>query len=105
MKRMQLRQWQDPAATLLGAWFAVSPSVLGIQANSARGVCVALGLALMLTGISAMLKAKGRECWVVGPTGFVAFLSPWIFGLRASRWRAATPWSRVLPPLCLPREC
>lgn len=80
MKRMQLKHWQDPVATLLGAWFAVSPWILGIEASSARAVCVALGLVLMLTGISAMRKASGWEYWVVGPTGFAAFLSPWMFG-------------------------
>ncbi len=77
---MQFKHWQDPATALLGAWFAVSPWVLQIQASSARAVCVALGLALMLTGMTATLKDKGWEYWVAGPSGFAAFLSPWVFG-------------------------
>jgi len=81
MKRMQLKHWQDPVTALLGAWFSVSPWVLGFQDNtSAMAASIAIGLALVVTGLGAMLWPKAWEPWVTGALGVGALASPWLLG-------------------------
>ena len=81
MKHWQLKHWQDPVTALLGAWFAVSPWVLGVQDNTTvLATCLALGAALLLASVGAMFDSMNWEHWLAGAIGIGALASPWLFG-------------------------
>lgn len=81
MKQMQLKHWQDPVLALLGVWFAVTPWVLGIDANTAvLTACLSLGAALLLVSVAAIFDSMAWEHWLAGAIGLGALASPWLFG-------------------------
>jgi hypothetical protein len=84
MNPIQLRHWQDPVTALLGAWFAISPWVLRVQGNAAvRWACLALGVALLLASLGAIVDTKNWERWIAGALGVCIAASPWMFKFSA----------------------
>ena len=81
MKKLHVKHWQDPVIALLGAWLAVSPWVLGFQhLSGAVAACLAFGLALLATGLGAMLAPHRWEHWTACALGAGAAVSPWLLG-------------------------
>ncbi len=94
MKQLQLKHWQGPAVALLGAWFAVSPWVLGLQGPSMlRAASVVLGAVLLALGVDATrLSHAGVQGGMV-TAGAVTAASPWLLGAAGE---SAFVWNAVL---------
>ena len=76
--KIRLKHWQDPANAALGAWLVVSPWVLGFPAGSmATAVAVALGAALIVSAVTAMLVPHAWGEWIEGALGLMLIGSPW----------------------------
>lgn len=77
----QLKHWQDPLNTLMGAWLALSPWMLGYQdemtpmANS-----IVVGLLLIATSLGAIFTPRAWEEWTESLLGLWMIISPWILG-------------------------
>ncbi len=81
MKQLQLKHWQDPVVALLGAWFAVSPWVLGFEAHTAaKAASLVLGLLLLAVGLAAVFAPRSWEHWSTVALGVLAAVSPWLLG-------------------------
>jgi hypothetical protein len=81
IKQLNLKHWQDPVIALLGAWLAISPWVLGLQANTAvLAGSVIVGLVLIAAAIAAMYAPHIWEHWVTALLGALTGISPWLLG-------------------------
>lgn len=77
--KIRLKHWQDPVNAALGAWLVVSPWVLGFHADSmaATVVAIALGAALIVSAITAVLAPHAWGEWIEGALGLMLIGSPW----------------------------
>jgi hypothetical protein len=78
---MKMKHWQDPANAVVGAWFVVSPWVLGFAAHTgASAVSVIAGVALVATALGATFVPRAWEEWTEAVLGLVMTVSPWLLG-------------------------
>jgi len=80
----QTKHWQDPVNALLGAWFALSPWVLGFQHQMApMASSVVLGVLLIAAALGAYFLPRAWEEWSEGVLGLLMIGSPWVLGFSA----------------------
>ena len=80
----QPKHWQDPVNALLGAWFALSPWVLGFQHQMALTAnSVVLGVLLIAAALGAYFLPRAWEEWSEGVLGVLMIVSPWVMGFSA----------------------
>jgi len=81
MKKLKISSWQDPVIGLLGAWFAVSPWVLGYaNLTDASAASVLLGLGLVAMAVAGVAKGYNWARWGALALGLGAAAAPWVLG-------------------------
>jgi len=107
MRKLQFKQvkhWQDVVIALLGAWFAASPWLLGLQASlPVVATFGALGLALVLLAIGSVIVPHKWERWAEAAVGAAIAASPWLAGYADDpvAWRNAVATGLVSALLAL----
>jgi hypothetical protein len=100
MRKLQVKHWQHLVIGLVGAWFAVSPWLLKLQADSSvAAVSVILGLALIASAIASIVKQHPAEDWVTAGVGLVAAVTPWLVGFASNA--VATRTAEASGLICL----
>jgi hypothetical protein len=84
---MTPKHWQAPVVGLLGAWFAVSPWIVGPASSGMVSVThVVLGLALVAAALAMSSMTNGAwGAWLAMAVGLVAAVSPWLLGFAEAR--------------------
>jgi SPW repeat len=79
------RRWQDGANLVLGAWFFVSPWVLGHAGSTAALNAHILGAAVVVVALIAAYMPKAWEEMINTLLGVWLVVSPFVLGFAATR--------------------
>lgn len=75
----QVKHWQDPANSLLGLWFVLSPWVVGYHDMSgAVATAIVLGVLMIIASFGAMMIPKAWEEWSQVVLGVLMIIAPWV---------------------------
>jgi uncharacterized membrane protein HdeD (DUF308 family) len=86
MRKLQVKHWQQPVIAGLGAWFAVSPWLLKLQADTpVAATSVILGLALIANAILSIVKQRPVDDWVSASLGLLTAVVPWLAQFASDR--------------------
>lgn len=84
MKKLQVKYWQHLVIGALGAWFALSPWVLKLQADaSVTAISVILGLALVASAVASIVKNSPVDDWICASVGLLTAVIPWLAGFAS----------------------
>lgn len=86
----QMKHWQDPVNAVVGAWFALSPWILGFADQpAAMASSVITGLALAAAALGAMFLPRAWEEWTESALGLWMVVSPWLLGFSGLQFAMA----------------
>ncbi len=81
------KRWQDWVVLIAGAWFAVSPWIMGYAETSTAAMYNALAVGIAVAAFSAgeLAKPQAWEPIVNFIIGLWAVASPWVLGFAGMR--------------------
>lgn len=82
---MKMKHWQDAANLVLGLWLAISPWLIGYEAEAAAtSNAVVVGVLVMAFASLEFFKVAAWEEWTSFGLGVWLAMSPWLLGFNGT---------------------